>query len=231
MLVMQLSKLFVAVGFCATALAQGDKIKIMYLGDSITEITCWRALVWDMIAKEGLGDKVTFVGSMTSNSQRCTSTSPGFDLHHEGHSGWMAVDIANKYLTGWLQKTPADIVQFMLGTNDVRAHGLADITAAYTKMFDEMRQSNSKMKIIVDKVISFSGNTVIESINKAIPGLAQTQNKTESPIFVADCSTQAGFTSSMLRDGVHPNAAGDQVMAKQIGPVLIQAIKDKLAGK
>jgi len=121
----------------------------VYLGDSITEITCWRALVWEQIVAAGLGDKVSFAGSQTTNMQNCKSSAPGFDLHHEGHSGWMAVDIANKYLTGWLQKTPADIVQFMLGTNDVRAHGLADITAAYNKMITEMRTANPKMKIIV----------------------------------------------------------------------------------
>jgi lysophospholipase L1-like esterase len=102
-----------------------------------------------MIAKEGLGDKVTFVGSQTTNQQNCRSGTTGFDVRHEGHSGWMAVDIANRYLANWLQKTPADIVQFMLGTNDVRAHGLNDITAAYTKMFGLMRAANPKMKIIV----------------------------------------------------------------------------------
>lgn len=229
---MKVFKWLAVAGLFAAASAQGaDKVRIMYLGDSITEITCWRALIWDMIVKEGLGDKVTFVGSQTTNTQNCRSTSSGFDLHHEGHSGWMAVDIANRYLTGWLQKTPADIVQFMLGTNDVRAHGLADITAAYNKMITEMRTANPKMKIIVDKVIPLPGSSAIDAINNAIPDLVQKANTTDSPIYIADCSTKAGFTSSMLRDGVHPNAAGDKVMAQQIGPVLIQLIKDKIAGR
>ena len=34
----------------------------------------------------------------------------------------------------------------------------------------------------------------------------------------------------MLRDGVHPNAAGDQVMADQIGPLLISFVNDVIAG-
>ncbi len=70
----------------------------------------------------------------------------------------------------------------------------------------------------------------IEAINAGIPAWVAAQNSTESRILVADCSAQAGFTSGMLRDGVHPNAQGDQLMAKQIGPLLIQFVKDKLAG-
>lgn len=120
------------------------------MGDSITEITCWRALVWDQLADANLTDKVQLVGSMTSNMENCKAKAPGFDLHHEGHSGWQAVNIANSYLAGWLQKTPADIVQFMLGTNDVNARRTTkDIMDAYTKMVGEMRASNPKMKIIV----------------------------------------------------------------------------------
>ena len=84
----------------------------------------------------------------------------------------------------------------------------------------------------VDKVIPLPmNNAPITAINTAIPAWITAQNSTESPILVADCSSQAGFTSGMLRDGVHPNAQGDQLMAKQIGPLLIQLIKDKLAGK
>ena len=38
------------------------------------------------------------------------------------------------------------------------------------------------------------------------------------------------MTNAMLQgDKVHPNAQGDQFIAKQVGPVLIQAIKAKLA--
>ncbi|KAJ9156481.1 Esterase TesA [Pleurostoma richardsiae] len=228
---MQLLRLLIVAGLAATGLGQ-SKVKIMYLGDSITEITCWRALVWDMLAQANLTDKVQMVGSMTNNAQNCKATAPNFDLHHEGHSGWLGIDIANSYLTGWLASSKPDIVQFMLGTNDVvRGHSTSEITAAYTKMVGQMRVSNPSMKIIVDKVIPLSfSNSAIDAINQAIPSWAQAQNSTASPIMIADCSTQAGFTTSMLRDGVHPNTQGDQLMAKQIGPILIQLVKDKLAG-
>jgi len=83
----------------------------------------------------------------------------------------------------------------------------------------------------IDKVIPLGTNKLIDQINDAIPELVAKANSTESPIYIADCSTKVGFTTAMLRDGVHPNAAGDKVMAQQIGPILVQLIKDKLAGK
>lgn len=54
-------------------------------------------------------------------------------------------------------------------------------------------------------------------------------NTTESPIVIADCSEDNGFTAQMLRDGVHPNAQGDQLMADEIGPLLIRYVQDLLA--
>lgn len=106
--------------------------------------------MWDQLADAGLDSKVQFVGSMTSNTQNCKAKEANWDHHHEGHSGWLAIDIANRYLTNWLATSKPDIVMFMLGTNDVNGrHTTTDIMAAYTKMVTEMRASNPKMKIIV----------------------------------------------------------------------------------
>ncbi|KAK1464922.1 cellulose-binding protein [Colletotrichum melonis] len=227
---MQLAKVCLSFGVFAAAFAQ-SKIKIMPLGDSITEITCWRALVWDQFVKENLADKVQFVGSMTNNPQNCRAQSGSFDLHHEGHSGWLSINIANQYLQGWLASTKPDIVQFMLGTNDVaQGRTTNDIVASYTRMVGLMRASNSRMKILVDRLIplSFNGGG-IDTLNQRIPGWAIEQNSTNSPITVADCSSSAGFTTSMLRDGVHPNDQGDQIIAQQVGPLLIKYVRDLIA--
>ena len=125
----------------------------MPLGDSITEITCWRAYVWDQFAEVGLtGGQVDWVGSMNSNPAGCSPQTPGFDYDHEGHSGWQAVDIARNNLQGWLQSYTPDVVQFMLGTNDIIQKGATPdvILEAYTTMVNLMRQSNASMKIIVN---------------------------------------------------------------------------------
>jgi len=88
------------------------------------------------------------------------------------------------------------------------------------------------MILKVDKVIPLSVyDAEIRAINAAIPAWAAGMDTTESPIVIANCSSEAGYTSVMHRDGIHPNAQGDQFVARQIGPLLIQFVKDKLAGK
>jgi len=136
------------------------------LGDSITEITCWRAIVWNDLVAAGVADKIQFVGSSTTNSQNCKSnaTDGKFDLHHEGHSGYLAINIANTNLVGWLASAKPDIVMFMLGTNDVaQGKSVADIIASYTKMAGQMRSSNPNMKIIVNLYLPHSTLTLAKS--------------------------------------------------------------------
>ncbi|EGO55858.1 hypothetical protein NEUTE1DRAFT_47136 [Neurospora tetrasperma FGSC 2508] len=210
-----------------------QKLRIMPLGDSITEITCWRALVWDQLAAANLASSVQYVGSQNSNPQNCRPSTANWDQHHEGHSGWLAVDIANNYLEGWLKKTPADIVMFMLGTNDVtRGKSTQEVMDAYTKMVGIMRGANPRMKIIVkkkkiDQMIPLSySNAAVQAINAQIPAWAAKLNTTESPIVVADCYT--GFKTSDLRDGVHPNANGDKIIASRVGPLLLDYVRQSL---
>jgi lysophospholipase L1-like esterase len=76
-------------------------------------------------------------------------------------------------------------------------------------------------------ISSASANTGITALNKAIPAWAASQNTTASPIYIADCST--GFPTSDLRDGIHPNVAGDAIIASRVTPVLLKVIKDSLA--
>lgn len=123
------------------------------LGDSITEITCWRPIVWDNLVSAGLADKVEFVGSMTNNPQNCAAKATNWDKHHEGHSGYLAINIANTNLPGWLANTKPDIVMFMLGTNDISNNkNTNDIVASYTKMVGQMRAVTPGVKVIVSLI-------------------------------------------------------------------------------
>ncbi|KAG6361513.1 hypothetical protein INS49_009740 [Diaporthe citri] len=225
---MQLPKILLAASALLSCGFAQSKLRIMPLGDSITEITCWRAYVWDDLAAANLSSRVQYVGSQNSNPQNCKPTTANWDQHNEGHSGWLAIDIANNYIANWIKNTPADIVMFMLGTNDVtRGNTAAQITAAYTKIVQTVRANNPKAKFIVDKVIPLSfNNNAIVSINDAIPSWAAGLNSTESPIVIADCYT--GFTTSMLRDGVHPNEQGDRLIQSRISPLLINYVQQSL---
>ena len=67
-------------------------------------------------------------------------------------------------------------------------------------------------------------NTKVQDLNKAIIPWAQGLNKTESPIWVVDQYT--GFNgASDLRDGVHPNDAGDVKMTNVWYPAVVRAFE------
>lgn len=69
-------------------------------------------------------------------------------------------------------------------------------------------------------------NAGITSINNAIPDWIKTTSTAASPIVMADCNT--GFPTTDLRDGVHPNLAGDAIIASRLTPVLIGVINSAL---
>jgi lysophospholipase L1-like esterase len=67
-------------------------------------------------------------------------------------------------------------------------------------------------------------------LNKAIIPWAQGLNTTASPIWVVDQYT--GFSATAdLRDGVHPNDAGDVKMANVWYPALVTALQAAKADK
>ena len=80
----------------------------------------------------------------------------------------------------------------------------------------------------VDLVIplSLGSNSAIQALNARIPDWAKGLNSTESPIVIADCYT--GFSTSYLRDGVHPNLDGDKVIASRVGPLLLSYVRESL---
>jgi len=230
----------------AAAVAQETKIRYMPFGDSITEIVCWRGLLWKQLQDAGYKN-VDFVGSGTGgNSAGAGCKVAGYDKNNEGHSGFLAIDIASKkQLVDWLKKNPADIISMHLGTNDIsRGHKTDEIIASFTTLVQQMRDANPKMKIIVCILLPFAsdnlnpltlspqvaqiiplstGNAATTALNAAIPAWATSKNTTESPIWVVDQYT--GYTGTDNRDGVHPGDTGDVKMAAKWYPALVNAIK------
>lgn len=123
-------------------------LRYMPFGDSITEIVCWRAKLWEKLQDTDWAS-VDWVGSGKTENN-CGDNK--YDRDNEGHSGFLAIDIANKkQLVGWLDKNPADVITMHLGTNDIVQQNkpVADIIAAFTTLVEVMRTSNPRMKIVV----------------------------------------------------------------------------------
>lgn len=141
-------KLLSLATLVAAATAQNATLRYMPFGDSITEIICWRALLWEKLQTTEW-KSVDFVGSGRGENS-CGDTK--YDRDNEGHSGYLAINIANQnQLDGWLTKNPADVITMHLGTNDIvqQNKAVTDIIAAFTKLVNTMRAHNPKMKIVV----------------------------------------------------------------------------------
>ncbi|RYP58368.1 hypothetical protein DL769_008984 [Monosporascus sp. CRB-8-3] len=243
------SKLLLSLGGAVLAgagAAAAQQLRYMPFGDSITEIVCWRSKLWQRLeATEWGAGAVDWVGSGRGENN-CGDAE--YDRDNEGHSGFLAINIANqRQLVGWLQRNPADVVTMHLGTNDIvqQSRPVNEIIAAFTTLVGDMRASNPRMKIIADvshfrtrqvaQIIpmgfgNFNGQ--IQSLNQAIVPWAQGLNTTESPIWVVDQYTGFSGTSD-LRDGVHPNDSGDEKMTDVWYPAVVHAFEvaraDKLA--
>jgi lysophospholipase L1-like esterase len=121
----------------------------MPIGDSITDIVCWRAYLWEKLQNTGYAN-INFVGSNRGESPSgCNVLS--YDKDSEGHSGYLATHIAAlNMLPGWLEQNPADVVTIHLGSNDI-SYGYTSgaILDAFTKLVEQLRESNTAIKIIV----------------------------------------------------------------------------------
>ena len=97
--------------------ALADQVRILPLGDSITEGVGWeagggyRAVLREKLVEAGYA--VDYVGSNESNPG-----SMGDDKQHEGHSGWKIDDLrANLPLWFKMVEDP-HVILLMVGTND-----------------------------------------------------------------------------------------------------------------
>ncbi|TFK61438.1 SGNH hydrolase [Pluteus cervinus] len=205
-----------------TALATGvwgQVIRIMPLGDSITGSPgCWRAILYNSIHIA----TIDMVGTLPP--QGCGLE---YDGDNEGHGGILATNIADQDLLPlWLNATRPDIVMMHLGTNDIWSNKATDvILTAFSKMVDQMRTSNPKMRILVAQILPMNPSNCgecdlrVQALNAALPAWAISKYTTESPIRVVDQYT--GFdTTTDTDDGVHPNGNGTpKLAAKWLGPL------------
>ncbi|KAF1993609.1 carbohydrate esterase family 3 protein [Amniculicola lignicola CBS 123094] len=215
-----------ASSFIHNTIAQQRQLSIMPLGDSITELGCWRAYLWTQLIDAGIKN-IQYVGSMTDKPEECGG--PNYDKHHEGHAGHQAIDIANRldYLATWLKPFTPDIVLIHLGTVDIVFNKpQADTLAALEKIVDIFRTKNPNVAFIVAKIIPIPASAAkVTAYNNALPTWANKKNSTASPITLVD--QYAGFNppKELQSDNLHPNDAGDRKMTTVWYPAVLSAIE------
>lgn len=198
------------------ATAQPDPVRIMPLGDSITESSgghaSYRYWLWHELLDAGY--HVDFVGSMYGvyNGQPLYSD---FDQIHEGHWGWRVDEILAQIL-GWASTYDPEIILIHLGTNDIwQGQGVASTITELGDLIAEIRLVNPTAKFLLAQLIpsSWGGHLdLIPDLNAQIPPLASSLTSPQSPIYVVDQYT--GFDPNQdTWDGVHPDESGEQKMS------------------
>jgi len=213
-------------------------LRIMPLGDSITQATCWRAVLWQQLNQAGFQGRFDFVGSSVDNGG-CTPT--GADANNEGHSSCLVTEIVNNVsatargcnttltqLTPALATDRADVVLMHFGTNDVWNNIKAGpILTAYGTLVDSLRAVNPRVVVLVAQIIPMNVTAAtcagcscancaadIPTLNTMITSWAASKSTATSPIIPVDQYSGFNATAGMdTRDGVHPNDSGSAKMA------------------
>lgn len=222
------------------AQAEADQsLRILPLGDSITQAEINRASYRYPLWKQLIDAKIDFdfVGSMDTQLSTYSKGTPPhpnykaqtFDPDHEGHFAWQISDIVNgrnpKNGTGsgklaqWLIDYDFDIALVHLGSNDAfYRKPNARVQEELTELINILRHDNPNAIILLAQIIPTSRKEAdaqaIENLNKVIPSVVEAMNTKDSPVILVDQFT--GFeANTQTYDGVHPNAAGEETMAKR----------------
>ncbi len=211
-------------------------IKILPLGDSITCASkyklSYRYPLWKHLVDAG--KQVEFVGSQTKKGNggrvdwKAYKGLP-FTPANEGHSGWRADQVLNGLengemgLSSWITNYRPDIALIHLGTNDIHQKQTPDSTRDdIEQIILKLRKKNPNIKVLLARVIPMQTNPNIIRLNQLIAQLAVKLNKPNSAVVSVDMFTGFNLDTDMQKDKIHPNAKGEEKMAKRWFDALIQ---------
>ncbi len=219
----RLTALAVIFGAVACGMLVSAPVKIMPLGDSITDGShrnmypgAYRIALWRLC--ENAGVEIDFVGS----NQCGPAELP--DKDHEGHTGvWSNLTKKNTSetvdinLEEKLDQFHPDIVLVLFGANDV-IHGSPEdaekVPGNIGTLVDLIRGRLPDAAIVVGTLTPIdvpAMESEITMINSELPGVVA--DKAGEGIDVSLCDLHAGMTVEDLQDGVHPDSTGYRKMA------------------
>jgi lysophospholipase L1-like esterase len=234
--------LMVGLICCHTATG-APAVKIMCLGDSITEGTTpggYRSRLCSNLTTAGYD--FTFVGSSTTNDSSVLTTAD--QTHHEGHGGYRISDIENNLdgdsgLSGnnggyWLSGTTGraavypDLVLLQIGTNDIRPGQSAEaICGRLDSLIGHIFVDRPQATMIVASVTptnypeseTYDYEAATVAFNALIPDLVAKYVSQARNIYFLDMHSK--LNESDIVPTVHPTQAGYDKM----GDAWLVAIK------
>ena len=140
---------------CLMFLIPGDRVaaeqtplRIMLLGDSITQgdASSYRRPLWIALGEAGMS--VDFVGSM-SRRYSGGNDANDYDADHEGHWGWRADQVLGR-IDQWAAQAAPDIVLMHLGTNDIGGGQDIDETVdEIDQIIERLRAHNPRVHVLL----------------------------------------------------------------------------------
>ena len=198
-------------------LLNSSKIKIMPLGDSITQgihinskNIGYRRDLYNLLKSNGY--QIDLVGSMHNGSVS------DFDKDHEGHGGYRADQIRDSVYY-WLSLNPPDIILLHVGTNDISQKETAyNVSIEIDQILDQIDlfelDNDYRIKVIVAKIINhFDYQDSVIALNNYISSNVEDRCKDGDYIFLADIYSSLNH-KRYFSDNVHPNESGYKVMAE-----------------
>lgn len=222
---------------CGAARAE-QVYTILPLGDSITQAEINRASyrypLWKKLVDSDL--KFDFVGSLKKQQDRYSKGTPpqpdykgkSFDRDHEGHFGWRIDEIlkgrefdngsGSGRLADWVKGYEADIALVHLGTNDAFVGQSNESSVEELKEVIRILREDNPQTIILLAILApvkhRPGNAgAVESLNEAIPRVAEDMHTEASPVILVDHFSGLDAEEDTY-DGVHPNESGEEKMAQ-----------------
>jgi len=212
------SRLFLILFLLSTIIsradaADGDVVRILPLGDSITNgfggQVSYRRDLWFKLQSEGYN--VDFVGTRTNFTGTVPESLKDFDLDHQGVSGY-EVGQLDANITSWMQNFEADIVLLHAGTNDIdRGQSISSTLDELSSLIGKLRAQNPDIVILLARIIP--GRTLDTlPFNIALDSWVVGENTSASPIIVVDQHTGFDPVADNV-DTLHPNSSGEAKIA------------------
>ena len=194
----------------ATAAESNGGVRVMPLGDSLTEGTQvpggYRNGLWQRLS--GGGYRVDFVGTQFNGPAALG------DHDHEGHPGWR-IDQLDANATRWLQATSPRTVLLHIGTNDIlQNYNVAAAPRRLSALIDRITATSPSTDVFVATIIPLASpgqEAAARTFNAALPAIVQSKVNSGRRVHLVDM--HAALTTADLIDGVHPTAGGYDKMA------------------
>jgi lysophospholipase L1-like esterase len=198
------------MGTGAAGAESNGGVRVMPLGDSITEGTQvpggYRIGLWQRLV--GGRYTVDFVGSQFNGPANLG------DHDHQGHPGWR-IDQIDANITGWLRTQNPRTVLLHIGTNDVlQNYNLSGAPGRLSTLIDRITATVPNADVFVATIIPLSNSgqeAAARTFNGAIPGIVQSKVNSGRRVHLVDMHSK--LTTGDLIDGVHPTAGGYDKMA------------------